>query len=105
VVGIADMIVDRARARAEKYGIEAMTVEDLLRRSDVELVVNLTIPVAHYPVAKQVLEAGKSVYNEKPLTETREQSRTSWPWRRNGGSSLAAPRTPSSVVGCKRRAN
>jgi predicted dehydrogenase len=75
VIAIADMFVDRARDRAAKYGIEALSVEDLLRHRDVELVVNLTVPVAHYPVAKQVLEAGKSVYNEKPLTETREQGR------------------------------
>ncbi len=75
VVAIADMIVERAQARAEKYGVEALTVDDLLRRDDVELVVNLTIPLAHFPVAKQVVEAGKSVYNEKPLTESRDQGR------------------------------
>lgn len=75
VVAIADMIVDRAHDRAAKYGIEALSVDTLLRHPDVELVVNLTIPLAHYPVAKQVVESGKSVYNEKPLSETREQGR------------------------------
>lgn len=75
VVAIADMIVERARDRAGKYGIEALTVDDLLRRDDIELVVNLTIPLAHFPVAKQIVEAGKSVYNEKPLTESCDQGR------------------------------
>jgi predicted dehydrogenase len=75
VIAIADLMVERAQARAEKYGIAAMTVDDLLADPDIELVVNLTIPLAHADVAMQVVSAGKSVYNEKPLTATREQGR------------------------------
>lgn len=72
-VAIADLMVDRAQARAASYGVEALSVDDLLAREDIEIVVNLTIPLAHASVARQVVSAGKSVYNEKPLTETREQ--------------------------------
>lgn len=75
VIAIADMIVERAQARAEKYGIQGLTVDELLQHDDIELVVNLTIPLAHFPVAKKVVEAGKSVYNEKPLTESCDQGR------------------------------
>lgn len=75
VVAIADLMVERAQARAERYGVEALSVDDLLARPDIDLVVNLTIPLAHASVAKQVVKAGKSVYNEKPLTETRDQGR------------------------------
>jgi predicted dehydrogenase len=39
-------------------------------------VVNLTIPKAHAEVALQVLKAGKSVYNEKPLAVTRDQAKS-----------------------------
>jgi predicted dehydrogenase len=71
IVAIADMMMERAEARAVRYGIASRTVDDLLASDDIELVVNLTIPLAHASVAMQVVAAGKSVYNEKPLTATR----------------------------------
>lgn len=67
VVGIADLMMDRAREQAEAHGVAAMTVDELLAHPEVEIVVNLTIPAAHAEVGIQAIEAGKSVYNEKPL--------------------------------------
>lgn len=75
VVAVADLLMDRAEARAAKYGIEARTVDDLIASDDIELIINLTIPKAHGPVALQVVSAGKSVYNEKPLTATRDEGK------------------------------
>jgi len=72
VVAIADLVIERAEAQAAKYGIEAMTMAALLAHPGIELVVNLTIPLAHAEVALAAVEAGKSVYNEKPLTASRE---------------------------------
>jgi predicted dehydrogenase len=43
-------------------------VKALLNSKDIEIVVNLTVPSVHYKVSKQILEAGKHVYSEKPLT-------------------------------------
>lgn len=37
------------------------------------MVVNLTIPAAHFPVSKAALEAGKHVYSEKPLVLSLEE--------------------------------
>lgn len=73
VVGIADLVMERARSQANKYRVDAFTVDELLAHPEVEVIVNLTIPAAHGDVALAVVEAGKSVYNEKPLTATREQ--------------------------------
>jgi predicted dehydrogenase len=42
-------------------------MEEILAEASVEMVVNLTTPTAHYPVIKQLLEAGKHVYTEKVL--------------------------------------
>jgi predicted dehydrogenase len=67
VIGIADMVEDRAKERAEQFGIEALTVDELLAHPEIELVVNLTIPAAHAEIGMRALAAGKSVYNEKPL--------------------------------------
>ncbi len=73
VVACADMVPERAKARAEEFGVpRACTVEELLRDPEIQIVVNLTIPRAHAEVGLAALEAGKSVYNEKPLAVWRE---------------------------------
>lgn len=64
----ADIVPEVARKAAEKYGVGARTVDELLASDDIAIVVNLTIPEAHYAVTMQALEAGKHVYSEKPLT-------------------------------------
>lgn len=65
---VADLIPERAKAQAEKFNIpHVYTVDQLLADPEIEVVVNLTIPNAHYDVAKRALLAGKSVYNEKPV--------------------------------------
>lgn len=63
----ADIDMARAEAKAAEHGIAAMTVDELLRDPAIEIVVNLTIPMAHAEVALAAVEHGKSVYSEKPL--------------------------------------
>jgi predicted dehydrogenase len=73
IVACADLIPERARARATEFDIpRAYTVQKLLADPEIEIVVNLTIPIAHAEVGLAALEASKSVYNEKPLAITRE---------------------------------
>ena len=52
-----------------------MTPVALLADPEIEIVLNLTIPKAHAEIAQRAVEAGKSAYNEKPLTITREDGR------------------------------
>jgi predicted dehydrogenase len=76
VAAVSDMDRGRARARAEQFHIpKALSVEELLVEPEVEMVVNLTIPKAHFEIAMAALEAGKSVYNEKPLAVRRKDAR------------------------------
>jgi predicted dehydrogenase len=76
VAAVSDMDMERARARAEQFHIpRVLSVDELLREPGVELVLNLTIPKAHYEIAIAALEAGKSVYNEKPLAVQKEEAR------------------------------
>src|SRR5699024_2735763 len=49
-------------------------VETVLDDPGIEIVVNLTIPAAHFEVSSQILEAGKHIWSEKPLTTTREDA-------------------------------
>ena len=68
VLFCADLDLERAKEQAAKYGVpEAGTAAQALRRPDIELVVNLTIPAAHAGVTSAALAAGKSVWTEKPL--------------------------------------
>ena len=73
VKAVADINMDAARAKAEEFGVRAETVEGLLASDDVEIVVNLTIPAAHFEVSARVLEAGKHVYSEKPFVLSLEE--------------------------------
>ena len=71
LIACADLDMSRAEAKATEYGVKAVTVEQLLADPSVEIVLNLTIPKAHAEVATMALQAGKHVYNEKPLAVNR----------------------------------
>ncbi|MBL4805659.1 MAG: Gfo/Idh/MocA family oxidoreductase [Rhodobacteraceae bacterium] len=73
---VADLNMDAAKARAEEFSVDARTVEDLLASDDIDVIVNLTIPDAHYGVTKSILEAGKHAFSEKPLVLTLEQGKS-----------------------------
>ena len=91
IVACADLIPERAKAKAEQYQIpRACTPEELLADPEIEIVVNLTVPRAHFEVSLAALEAGKSVYSEKPLAVTREE----------GQRLLAAARERGLLLGC-----
>jgi predicted dehydrogenase len=73
VAAVSDIIIDKAKAKAEQYNIpKACTVDELLADPEIQIVLNLTIPGAHAGVSLAALEAGKNVYVEKPLAVTRE---------------------------------
>jgi predicted dehydrogenase len=76
VTAVADLLPERARARAEEFGVPVWgSPQEVLRRDDVDLVVNLTVPAAHTEVALAAIEAGKHVWSEKPLALGRESAR------------------------------
>jgi predicted dehydrogenase len=67
VVALSDLNPDVAKAKGAKFGLPAVTPQQLLKRDDVDLVLNLTVPAAHADVSLAAIEAGKHVYTEKPL--------------------------------------
>jgi len=76
VVACADLVPERAAAQSAEFGVpRACSVDDLLADPEIEIVLNLTIPVAHAEIALAAVEAGKSVYNEKPLAIELEDGR------------------------------
>jgi predicted dehydrogenase len=67
VKACADMRPEAAEAKASEYGVAAVPVDALLGDPEIEIVINLTVPMAHGPVSRQIITAGKHVYSEKPL--------------------------------------
>ncbi|HEX3812434.1 MAG TPA: Gfo/Idh/MocA family oxidoreductase [Mycobacteriales bacterium] len=68
LVGVADIIPERAQAFGEKYGTENRytSVTDLLAEQSPDLVSICTPPGTHAEIAIEVLRAGHSVLMEKP---------------------------------------
>ncbi|MCP4380533.1 MAG: Gfo/Idh/MocA family oxidoreductase [Hyphomicrobiales bacterium] len=75
IVACADIVAAAAKAKADQFSVRAMSVEALLGDSEIDTVINLTVPKAHYDVSHAILTAGKHVYSEKPLTLTYKQAR------------------------------
>ncbi len=70
---VADIEPTAAGARAKEFGVSAKTTEELLGADDIDIIVNLTVPEAHYSVTRRILEAGKHAYSEKPLVLSLEE--------------------------------
>jgi len=70
IIGVCDLIEERARAAYEKYHLPKLYKDmyEVFADPDVDIVLNITRPYEHYAVTKAALEAGKSVYSEKPLS-------------------------------------
>lgn len=75
VRGLADMRPEAAEARADEFGLKAMSIEAMLADPEIALIINLTIPRAHVDVGLRCIAAGKHVYSEKPLGITYEEGR------------------------------
>lgn len=73
--GCADVRPEAAKAAGEKFGVPAYTVDALLARDDIDIIVNLTIPGTHFSVSLAALTAGKHVFSEKPICVSVEDGR------------------------------
>ncbi len=92
VVGVTDLRISMAEAQAEKYNIPTVypSVDAMLADPEIEMVLNITHPAAHGAVAQAAVDAGKSVYNEKPLTLNRDE----------GEKLVASAKAARVLVGC-----
>lgn len=67
VKACADLREEAAQAQARQYDCEPVPVDRLIADPAIDIVINLTVPVAHGAVGLQIVDAGKHVYSEKPL--------------------------------------
>lgn len=76
VIACADLVAERASAKVDEYpGVQISTLDEILANPEIDIVVNLTTPEGHFPVAMQTVEAGKNVHNEKPIVLSRDEGR------------------------------
>jgi predicted dehydrogenase len=73
LVGVCDLDAEKGKSVAQSYGTEFLDgLDALLRAVDA---VSLVVPTtAHHHLAKMILESGKDLLIEKPITETVEQA-------------------------------
>ena len=75
LAAVSDINIDSAKKKAELYGIpQVMSVDEIAASKEIELVINLTGPSAHYEVIKKMLLAGKNVFTEKTLAVTMDEA-------------------------------
>lgn len=67
IVACADIDPAASARRAAEFGVRALDVDALMADPGIALVLNLTVPAAHFAISMQALAAGKHVFTEKPL--------------------------------------
>ena len=67
-VACADKFPEVSKKCADQYHIKSLTVDEIIHDTNVDIILNLTIPQAHFEISKIALEAGKHVYSEKPMS-------------------------------------
>ncbi|MGN1346864.1 MAG: Gfo/Idh/MocA family protein, partial [Eubacteriales bacterium] len=70
VAAVADTIEARRNRAAQEYGCDVYEdYREILKRSDIDVVVNSTFSYLHYPVTMDALRHGKNVVSEKPFSK------------------------------------
>ena len=76
IIACADINNQVSKKFSEKYNIKQMDIVTLLSNDEIQLVINLTIPNAHYEVSLSVIKSKKHTYSEKPLSIEFEDGKT-----------------------------
>jgi len=72
LVAVVDTVAERARQSAERFNVPTWftTIDEMLAKTDLDLVLILTPIPYHYANAMAAIEAGKHVYVQKAMTTT-----------------------------------
>ena len=82
IVALVDIVPEKARKRAEEYGISCDILDDhhlLLDRRDIDLVDICTPPYVHAEISVNCLRAGMNVLCEKPWRLPWRNATGCWP--------------------------
>jgi predicted dehydrogenase len=67
IIKCADINNNAAEKCAKEHGIKSTNIDDIFKDNDIEIILNLTIPKAHFEVSEKALLSGKHSYSEKPM--------------------------------------
>ena len=74
-IACSDINLEAAKKASIEHNVEALTIDEMLNSKNIDLILNLTIPQAHYEVSKKCLLSGKNVYSEKPMSVKFDQAK------------------------------
>ena len=75
VTAVTDLVEERAALAAKDYNLRHIkTTAQMVNDPEVDIILNITQPMAHHEVAMEAIKNGKHVYNEKPLCVKREEA-------------------------------
>jgi len=67
IIKCADINNDAAEKCAKEHGIQSTNMDGIFKDDDIEIILNLTIPKAHFEISEKALLSRKHSYSEKPL--------------------------------------
>lgn len=75
---VADANIELAKAKAELYGIEkcCSSVDELINDPKVDAIHNCTPNFLHTEINKKIIESGKHLFSEKPLSKNYEEAKS-----------------------------
>jgi predicted dehydrogenase len=73
-VAIASKSAASAEKSAAETGLTATTADAMLASPEIDYVINLAPPLAHFELTRRALQAGKHVYSEKPICGTVDEA-------------------------------
>ncbi|HEV7845810.1 MAG TPA: Gfo/Idh/MocA family oxidoreductase [Thermoleophilaceae bacterium] len=76
LVACADLDREQARTLGKASGLAVAGVDELIADPAIDVILNLTPPLAHVAVTRRALAAGKHVYTEKPLALHEDEAGT-----------------------------
>ena len=67
LIGVTDLNSERAQRVAIENGVRAFGTDEIFDDSEVDVILNLTLPQSHAEINRKALTHGKHVYLEKPF--------------------------------------
>ena len=67
IIKCADINNNAAEKCAKEHRIKSTNLNDIFKDDDIDIILNLTIPKAHFEISEKALLSGKHSYSEKPL--------------------------------------
>ena len=76
ITACGSLNMDESKAKAAQYDVSrVLTPDEIIADTEIDAILNLSIPAAHARISLTALEAGKHVYSEKPFVTDLDDGR------------------------------